>query len=173
MSALGLALSLLLAVSGVAHAVLMDGIVKAIVMPMAVKRRSLAHFPTIGVMLVVIAAISPTARAAPIVLACYGESKVLGPAGADQSPWKDAHTVKIDVDAHTITIDEYDPAQLLIGQDANENPLGMLPSSGHETDGISTGTIDRITGAIDVNIFPASGRLIGFRGTCKPAKKLF
>jgi hypothetical protein len=39
--------------------------------------------------------------------------------------------------------------------------------------GVSTGTLNRITGAVSIHILPFGGGLLGFDGICKPAKALF
>jgi hypothetical protein len=105
------------------------------------------------------------AKADPVTLACYGEMRVLGQAGIDQRPWKDSLSIVIDQQAQTITVGNYQPVPLVGNPQDSTVAFVAKPASRY---GVSTGTLNRITGAASIFILPLNGGLLLFDGICKP-----
>jgi hypothetical protein len=110
------------------------------------------------------------AKAEPVTLSCYGEMRMLGRAGVGQPPEKYSMPIVIDQEAKTITVDHYEPLALFGDTQGTEVAFIAKPGSSY---GVSTGLLNRITGAASIHIFPLAGGVLGFEGICKPSKKLF
>lgn len=113
--------------------------------------------------------IGPVAKANHLVFACYGEMRRLGVAGIGHTPEKYSLALKIDLEARTLTIGNYQPVPFL---GITDDDLTFMAKP-EMTTGISTGGFNRITGALWTHIISLEGGLLGFDGICKPAKKLF
>jgi hypothetical protein len=120
-------------------------------------------------MIIAVLIIAPVAQAEPVLLACHGEMRVLGPAGFGQAPESRVLSLAIDLRARTVTIEGYDPVPL---PEPSDDDKVVFVNYG-ATVGVSTGAVNRKTGALWVHIIPRDGGLLGFEGVCKPAKKLF
>ena len=114
--------------------------------------------------------IGAVAHAEPVLLACYGEMHVLGVAGVRQLPEKYSLPIAIDVETKSIKVGTYDLLPLM--GDPKDDTVGFLAKPGSKY-GVSTGTLNRVTGAASINFLPPEGGVLGFEGICKPAKKLF
>ena len=123
-------------------------------------------------LMLIVAALSigSGSRAEPALLACYGKMKVLGPAGVGQSPEDYSLSISIDIGAKTIKVSSYPPMSLMV--DPGDDTVAFITKPG-STEGVSTGGLNRVTGAVWMHILPPGGGLLGFDGVCKPAKKLF
>jgi hypothetical protein len=76
----------------------------------------------------------------------------------------------IDMEARTVTVDGFDTVPML-GDTSSETVAFMAqPAS---LAGVSTGTVNRTTGAAQVHIISQIDGLLVFRGVCKPAQPLF
>jgi hypothetical protein len=111
------------------------------------------------------------ANAEPLRFACYGEMRVLGPAGIGRTPEKFSLPLTLDVAARTAKVGDYGSASITSNLDDDQDSVSFLREA---TAGVSTGGFNRITGALSVHILdPEGDGLLGFRGFCKPATKLF
>jgi hypothetical protein len=119
-------------------------------------------------MLLAVAAlwISTAQAAEPAYLSCSGTLRVArGGSSSPEEPW--TLSLVIDTDKKTVTVDDYTPVQLL-ADEKNRVVFMPRPASGY---GVSTGTLNRITGEASIHIIKDGLQI--FRGTCKPARKLF
>ena len=73
--------------------------------------------------------------------------------------------LKVDTDRKTIIVDDW-PSVPFLG----DTPTNTMPSKPSDY-GVSTGTLNRITGETRVHIINDGLQIL--RGTCKPARKLF
>lgn len=114
--------------------------------------------------------VAPSARADPIILVCYGEMRTLGLAGIGETPEKYSLPIVIDQQAKTIAVGDYEP--LPFSTDPQDNKIGFTAKPGSNY-GVSTGILDRITGAASIHFLPRDGGVIWFEGICKRSKTLF
>src|SRR5262249_24891486 len=119
-------------------------------------------------MLLALAGLSiPTAQAdEPTYLSCSGTLYVLS-AGrpSPEEPW--TLSLIIDTDKKTVTVADYPPVKLFSDE---KNTVVFNPSPPSDF-GVSTGTLNRITGEARIRIIREGLQI--FRGTCKSARKLF
>ena len=73
----------------------------------------------------------------------------------------------VDSDGETITVDDHEPVKLSGG-----NVLTFM-SADPTQEGVSTGTLNRITGKASINIIDPNLGLLMFAGICKKAQKIF
>jgi hypothetical protein len=105
-------------------------------------------------------------RAEVVSLSCSGTSRVTA---KPEQPWTFA--LIVDTDRKTVTVDDWPSVPFL--EDPSKNVIAFWPNPPREY-GVSTGTLNRITGETSIHILPVSeGGLQIIRGTCKPARKLF
>ena len=110
--------------------------------------------------------ISTAQAAEPTYLSCSGTTYVIS--AARPSP-EEPYTVSliIDRDKKTVTVGDYPPVKLLSDE---KNAVVFMPSPPSDF-GVSTGTLNRITGEASIHIIREGLQV--FRGTCKLARKLF
>jgi hypothetical protein len=105
------------------------------------------------------------ADAKTVQLSCTGKVSAVA-----RGVTEDAVTdVTIDLGARSVTIGSWVSAPIL--GDAKGNWVHILAD--RKNYGVSTGSINRITGAVDVRIITLTDGLYRFEGVCKPAQKLF
>ena len=99
----------------------------------------------------------------PVQLSCTGTMR--------KTPVQSDYTVAltIDFDEKTVTVGSYSPIPIM--SDVNDNTVVFMTNE-RARPGVSTGTINRLTGAASVHIISLNGLLI-FNGICKPAQRLF
>jgi hypothetical protein len=125
-------------------------------------------FTVAGIALIGALTLTPEAKAQVTQLACSGTIRVVaGGISSPEEPW--SFSVIIDMDKKSVTVNDYEPVELLGGPSANT--VAFLASQGSNY-GVSTGTLNRITGEASIRIIKHDGLWVT-RGICKPAKKLF
>jgi hypothetical protein len=107
------------------------------------------------------------ASAEPVHLACVGEVRLQNASG--ETVDHDTLSVVIDQTAGTVTVGSRAPVQIMSKPDADALVFQARPGS---REGVSTGTIDRFTGASSIHIIRSDG-LYKFYGQCRPAQRLF
>ena len=124
-------------------------------------------FTVAGIALIGALTLTPEAKAQVTQLACSGTVRVVAAGGVSspEEPW--SFSVIIDMDKKSVTVDEYEPVEL----DRSGNTVTFLASP-RSNYGVSTGTLNRITGEASIRIIKDDGLWVT-RGICKPAKKLF
>jgi hypothetical protein len=104
----------------------------------------------------------------PARFACDGEMRVLS--ADDEVTMKQVYSLAVDLAAGTVTVGNYEPAPIV----GDRNDTVVFMAKPEWTVGVSTGTLNRITGEASIHIIPLTGKgLHIFEGTCKPAAKLF
>ena len=125
-------------------------------------------FTVAGIALIGALTLTPEAKAQVTQLACSGTIRVVaGGISSPEEPW--SFSVIIDMDKKSVTVNDYEPVELLGGPSANT--VAFLASQGSNY-GVSTGTLNRITGEASIRIIKHDGLWVT-RGICKPPKKLF
>jgi hypothetical protein len=109
---------------------------------------------------------SSVSLAEPVRFACEGEMSLQNAGG--ETTEKRLLSLVIDQAEGTVTVDNYGTVPIL-GQ--SDEALSFMAKPGAR-DGVSTGLINRFTGAAWVHIISPYG-LLKFDGRCKPAKRLF
>lgn len=107
------------------------------------------------------------ARADRVHLACDGEMRVLPTGEVDE---KYVLTLTIDLRARTATVGSYAPVPM---SSKSEGDTVVFQAEPDSTYGVSTGTLDRFTGAASIHIITLTHGLYMFHGTCRAAQKLF
>jgi hypothetical protein len=115
---------------------------------------------------VIVAATGIALAAEPLRLACEGEARLQNANG--ETIDKDVLSVTIDLVAKTVTVGSRGAVPIVSNPDA-DTEVFTEPGS---REGVSTGTLNRFTGAASIHIIRTDG-LYNFFGTCKPAGKLF
>jgi hypothetical protein len=110
------------------------------------------------------------ARAQVTELACSGTLRVIrGGVSTPEEPW--TFSLIIDMDKKTAKVGDYEPVELF--GDSSKNTVAFMPPRTRTSDyGVSTGTLNRITGEASINIIRDDGLRIT-RSICKPARRLF
>ena len=104
----------------------------------------------------------------PVHFACDGEMRVL--TANDEVTMKQVFSLAVDLAAGTVTVGDYEPVPIV----SDQNDTVVFMAKLEWTKGVSTGTLNRITGKASMHIIPLTGKgLYTFNGTCKPAAKLF
>ena len=116
--------------------------------------------------LVFVLSLNQIAKAELTYLSCTGMAHT-GASSPDE-PW--SLSLIIDTARKTVTVDDYDPVQLL---GDSQNIVGFMPFKTPSDYGVSTGTLNRITGRTRIHILPSWGGLQVFEGVCKVTQKLF
>jgi hypothetical protein len=106
------------------------------------------------------------ARADPVQLSCTGKMT------ASVRDVCDDYTIalKVDLLAKTVTAGSYGTVPIL--GDTDGDTVAFMATKGSTAE-LSSGTLNRITGAVGVHIITFTDGLYRFYGTCKPAQKLF
>jgi hypothetical protein len=112
---------------------------------------------------------SSVANAGPVYLSCDGNTTVLIPNEKDHVI-KEMRTLALDLSANTVTVEGRDPTPILR---ADEQRVDFEPKDWPEHGGVATGLLNRITGDVHIAFVGPTGEAYAFRGTCKPARKLF
>jgi hypothetical protein len=112
---------------------------------------------------------SSVTNAAPVYLACDGSTTVLIRNERDQVV-KEMRTLALDLSAKTVTVEGRDPTPILR---FDEQRVDFEPKDWPERGGVATGLLNRITGDVHIAFVGPTGEAYAFRGTCKPARKLF
>jgi hypothetical protein len=120
-------------------------------------------FTVSGIALIGALTLTPEAKAQVTTLSCEGTVRI--PHRDAEEPW--TFSLIIDTDKKTITVDDYAPVELL--GDTSGNTVVFRSSTPRE--GVSFGTLDRVTGQARVVILKDGVHIIS--SICKPAKKLF
>jgi len=111
----------------------------------------------------------PVARADDLLLlACYGEMRTLGLAGVGQEPEKYSLSIVIDQQAKTIKVGDYDPLPFLEHPYDPQHSTVQFTAGLESKYGVSSGALNRTTGAASIHIHPTGGGVLGFEGACKP-----
>ncbi len=124
---------------------------------------------------VAVLAISPTAHADPVHMACSGEMLL-------PNRKVDTNTVlslTIDLRAGTVTVGGYQPVAILPAIPASPES-GILDTGKNEVifigstiQGVLSGSVDRVTGEANITFHLHTTQEHFFRGICRPAQKLF
>jgi hypothetical protein len=135
---------------------------------MTAKRHScLLPSAAAGIALIFILTLPPEAKAQVTQLACSGTLRVISAGvSSPEEPW--TFSITIDTDKKTVTVDDYNPVRML--EDTTKNTVVFMPSPPSDF-GVSTGTLNRITGEASIHIIRDALQII--RGICKSARKLF
>jgi hypothetical protein len=106
------------------------------------------------------------ASANPVLLSCGGKMT------ATIRDTSEDYTIAltIDLDARTVTVGSYGTVPIL--GDPNGDTVAFMTDK-KNIYGVSTGTINRLTGVASVHITTLTDGLYKFYGICKPAQKLF
>jgi hypothetical protein len=115
--------------------------------------------------IVIVLVISQIAHAEPVLLACYGEIRN---ARSEQTE-KYALPVRIDLQAGTVRVENYEAVPFMGPPEDDTVAFIAKPET---KIGVSTGSINRITGQASIHIIRNDGLLI-FEGNCRRAEKLF
>lgn len=108
------------------------------------------------------------AYAEPVTLACSGTLRALrGGVSSPEEPWTFA--LIVDTDKKIVTVQDYEP--VTIAGDASKNTIVFMASPTTNIYGVSSGTLNRLTGAASIHIINDGLQIID--GICKPARKLF
>jgi hypothetical protein len=75
----------------------------------------------------------------------------------------------IDLRARTVTVGGFGTARI---SHEDQNTVVFIANP-EATIGISTGTLDRITGVVNMHMIMLREGVLTFHGMCKPAQKLF
>ena len=124
---------------------------------------------SLPVVLTLAAMLASTAQAEPTHLACRGELRVINAGGVTTADKYDL-SLAIDMNARSVTVDSYEPVKFL--GDIKGDTVVFMADPGTIA-GVSTGTLNRITGAASIHIISPMEGLRIFEGTCKQAQKLF
>ena len=101
-------------------------------------------------------------------LSCSGTIRAGIPKeGSSDETWM--LSLVVDTDKEIITVDDQEPVQLSGG---SKNVLTFM-SAAPTQKGVSTGTLNRITGKASINIIDPNLGLLMFAGICKKAQKIF
>ena len=79
-------------------------------------------------------------------------------------------SLAIDMNARSVTVEGHEPVPIM--GDAKGDTVVFIADPGTIA-GVSTGTLNRITGAASIHIISPMEGLRIFEGTCKQAQKLF
>ena len=115
------------------------------------------------------AALTSSALAEPAHLACSGKLRVVNAGGVTIADKYDL-SLAIDMNARSVTVDSYEPVKIM--GDAKGDTMVFMADPGTIA-GVSTGTLNRITGAASIHVISPIDGLRIFEGTCKQAQKLF
>jgi hypothetical protein len=111
---------------------------------------------------------SAEANAEVVSLACLGTSRV--PFASPEEHW--TFVLKVDLDRRTVTVNDL-PSVPFFG-DSEKDTVVFIASPPSSQPGVSSGSLNRLTGAVRVHIIiDEGGQLQIVTGTCKPATKLF
>jgi hypothetical protein len=119
--------------------------------------------------LALIAAVMSAARIAlaePIHLACEGNMSSPG----DDRGESRVISLVIDEAARVVTVHGYAPVSIISEPDSESVIFDADPKSNF---GVSTGSVNRVTGEAQIHIITGTAGLVMFFGRCKPAKRLF
>jgi hypothetical protein len=139
-----------------------------------VRKKAAGHHESVSLRLVAAATalifiltLPPEVKAQVTQLACSGTLRVIRAGiSSPEEPWTFA--LIIDIDKKTVTVDDYEPVQLF--GDSSQNTVAFMPSTPSNF-GVSTGTLNRITGEASIHIIRDGLRIM--RGICESARKLF
>jgi hypothetical protein len=106
------------------------------------------------------------AQAEPVQLACTGQMT----AAIRQVTEDSIIALTIDLRAKTATVGGYGTVPILGDSDGD---TVVFMTNKNSIVGVSTGTINRITGVASIHIITLTDGLYMFYGVCKPAQKLF
>jgi hypothetical protein len=121
----------------------------------------------IQLMIIVAVLIGSAGSADPLVLSCSGE--IRGSADTAQAPENYSLPILIYEQDKSIQVGNYEPLPLSANREDNRIVFQAKPGS---TVGLSSGTLDRVTGAASIHIIPIDGGPLDFEGICTPAKRL-
>jgi hypothetical protein len=99
-----------------------------------------------------------------IHLACAGDLYIRGQVE------KHVFSMAIDLESRAVTIQGYDPVPMF--GDTSRETVAFMARPG-SLGGVSTGTLNRMTGATSVHIISQIDGLLIFEGLCKPTQRLF
>jgi hypothetical protein len=94
---------------------------------------------------------------------------IRGGVSTPEEPW--SFSLIIDTDKKTAKVDDYEPVELF-GDSSRNTVVFMPPGTRTGNYGVSTGTLNRLTGETSINIIRDDGLRIT-RGICKSARRLF
>jgi hypothetical protein len=118
--------------------------------------------------LIFLLAICAEAKAELASLSCSGTFRAIrAGVSTPEEPW--TFSLIVDVDKKTVTVNDL-PSVPILG-DATENTIAFMASRETSDYGVSTGTLNRITGATQIHIIQDGLQIL--TGTCKAARKLF
>jgi len=116
--------------------------------------------------LIFVLSLPPEATAQVTNLSCIGTLRVIRQGvSLPEEPW--TFSVIMDTDKKTVTLEDYEPVPLF--EDISRNTVVLMPSIPIEW-GVSTGTLNRVTGQASINILKDGLYMI--RGICNPGRKL-
>jgi hypothetical protein len=122
--------------------------------------------PVIALIFVLVCAGACTEE--PVALACSETLRQIQ-AGVSSlaEPW--TFVLTVDTDKKIVTVEKYEPVP--IAGDASKTTVVFMASPATNIYGVSSGTLNRLTGAASIHIIDDGLRIID--GICKPAQKLF
>jgi hypothetical protein len=103
----------------------------------------------------------------PVHLACNGGMRVVNANNVVAENY--TVSLAIDLQAGTLTVDGYEPVQIV----DDRGDTVVFEAKPETKTGVSTGTLNRITGAASIHIIKSTRGLHIFEGTCKRGEKLF
>jgi len=101
----------------------------------------------------------------PIQMSCTGQMTHV----VSGKSWDDSMALTIDLRARTVTVGGFGTARI---SHEDQNTVVFIANP-EATIGISTGTLDRITGVVNMHMIMLREGVLTFHGMCKPAQKLF
>lgn len=117
--------------------------------------------------LILVLTLSAEGRAEATYLSCSGTLRLVHAGISSEQPF--TFSLTINADKKTVMVDDYEPVQWL--EDRSKNIVTFEASSPLSSFGVSTGTLNRITGAARIHILQDGLRIL--TGICKSAQKLF
>jgi len=116
------------------------------------------------VALILLAAASTSASAAPLRLSCKGNVVEIGAETPEPA------TVSVTIDGKWVTVENNPSAERLLGGD--DDDIWTFGASKREMAGLPSGQINRVTGHTEIEIGIGSARW-SFDGVCHKAERLF
>jgi hypothetical protein len=134
-------------------------------------RKRYLRFSCRWLVAVAVLAISPIAHADPVHMACSG-ARMLPNRRVDTNS---VLSLTIDLRAGTVTVGGYQPVGILPAspesgvQDSENNEVSFIGS----IQGVSSGSVDRVTGEANITFCVHTPQERFFSGICRPVQKLF
>jgi hypothetical protein len=116
------------------------------------------------VALILLAAASTSASAAPLHLSCKGNVVKIGAEISEPA------TLSVTIDGYWVTVEDHPSVERLLGGD--DDDIWSFGGRNRETAWLPRGQINRVTGHTEIEIGTGSGTW-SFEGVCHKAERLF